>query len=157
MKRAAAGKKAVPTRKATVVCVTSQLQCERIIRAGRSIANISDTELLVVNVSAPDFTRQDGEALEYLFRISKENDARMTVLYSDESLKTLTDFIKKSGAVNVVTGMPQQGTSVLYKMWDKLGNVSFFTVDANGSFANMSRKRRAAKPSGDYTPESAGM
>ena len=157
MKRAAAGKKAVPTRKATVVCVTSQFQCERIIRAGRSIANISDTELLVVNVSAPDFTRQDGEALEYLFRISKENDARMTVLYSDESLKTLTDFIKKSGAVNVVTGMPQQGTSVLYKMWDKLGNVSFFTVDADGSFANMSRKRRAAKPSGDYTPESAGM
>ena len=156
MKRAA-GKKAVPVPKATVVCVTSQLQCERIIRAGRSIANLSDTQLLVVNVSAPDFSRQDGEALEHLFRISKENDAQMTVLYSDEAFKTLIDYIKKNNAVNVVTGMPQQGTSGLYKMWDKLGSVSFFTVDADGSFANMSRRRKAAKPAGEYTPESAGM
>ena len=153
MKRTAAEKKNTPVRKSTVVCVTSQLQCERIIRAGRSIANLTDTQLLVVNVSSTDFTSQDGEALEHLFRVSKENDAQMTVLYSNESLKTLTDFIKKSSAVNVVTGMPQQGASVLYKMWDKLGSVSFFTVDADGSFANMSRKRKAAKAS---VPEPAG-
>jgi K+-sensing histidine kinase KdpD len=153
MKRTAAEKKSTPVRKSTVVCVTSQLQCERIIRAGRSIANLTDTQLLVVNVSSTDFTSQDGEALEHLFRVSKENDAQMTVLYSNESLKTLTDFIKKSSAVNVVTGMPQQGASVLYKMWDKLGSVSFFTVDADGSFANMSRKRKAAKAS---VPEPAG-
>ena len=153
MKRTAAGKKNAPVQKSTVVCVTSQLQCERLIRAGRSIANLSDTQLLVVNVSAPDFTRQDGEALEYLFRISKEHEAQMTVLYSDEAFKTLIDYIKKNAAVNVVTGMPQQGVSGLYKMWEKLKGTSFFTVDADGSFVNMSRSRKAMKES---APESAG-
>lgn len=153
MKRTAAGKKNAPVQKSTVVCVTSQLQCERLIRAGRSIANLSDTQLLVVNVSAPDFTRQDGEALEYLFRISKEHEAQMTVLYSDEAFKTLIDYIKKNTAVNVVTGMPQQGVSGLYKMWEKLKGVSFFTVDEDGNFVNMSRNRKAIKES---MPESAG-
>ena len=155
MKRTAV-KKSEPVSKTTVACVTSQLQCERIIRAGRFVADISGTELLIVNVSPLDFTRQDGEALEHLFRVSKENNAQMTVLYSDEALKTLTDFIKKSTAVNVVTGLPQQGESVLYKMWDKLGSVSFFTVAEDGSFSNMSRKRKASRASERYH-ESAGM
>ena len=141
--------------KTTVVCVTNQFQCERIIRAGRSIANISDTELLVVNVSPLDFARQNGEALEHLFRVSKENNAQMSVLYSDEALKTLTNFIKKSHAVNVVTGMPQQDNSVLVKMWEKLGGVSFFTVDEKGNFVNMNARRKKYSKSSELAQETA--
>ena len=59
MKRATVGKDS-EDRKATVVCVTDQFQCERIIRAGRSIANLSDTSLLVVSVSPIDATSQRG-------------------------------------------------------------------------------------------------
>ena len=124
-------------RKATVACVTDQFQCERIIRAGRSIANLTDTSLLVINVSPIDSTAQSGEAIEHLFRISQQNDAEMSVFYSDKVLKVLTTFIKKNHAVNVVTGMPQQQNSVLSKMWEKLGGVSFFTVDESGEFVHV--------------------
>lgn len=138
MKRAAVGKSG-EEHKATVVCVTNQFQCERIIRAGRSIANLSDTALLVVSVSPMDMTAQSGEAIEHLFRVSQENDAEMSVFYSDKVLKTLTTFIKKKHTVNVVTGMPQQGNSILPKMWEKLGGVSFFTVDEKGEFVNITQ------------------
>lgn len=127
-------------RKATVACVTDQFQCERIIRAGRSIANLTDTSLLVINVSPIDSTAQSGEAIEHLFRISQQNDAEMSVFYSDKALKVLTTFIKKNHAVNVVTGMPQQQNSVLSKMWSKLGGVSFFTVDESGEFVHVPLK-----------------
>ena len=127
-------------RKATVACVTDQFQCERIIRAGRSIANLTDTSLLVINLSPIDSTAQSGEAIEHLFRISQQNDAEMSVFYSEKTLKVLTTFIKKNHAVNVVTGMPQQQNSVLSKMWSKLGGVSFFTVDASGEFVHVPLK-----------------
>ena len=82
-------------RKATVACVTDQFQCERIIRAGRSIANLTDTSLLVINVSPIDSTAQSGEAIEHLFRISQQNDAEMSVFYSEKTLKVLTTLIYK--------------------------------------------------------------
>lgn len=150
MKHMATEKNVGGVRKVTMVCVTNQFQCERIIRAGRSIANLSDTELMVVNVSPLDFARQNGEALEHLFRVSRENDAHMSVLYSNEPLKTLMNFIKKNHTVNVVTGMPQQGNSVLVKMWEKLGGVSFFTVNEDGKLVNMSQNLKARSKNGAY-------
>ena len=141
MKRAT-GERNSEDRKSTVVCVTDQFQCERIICAGRSIANLSDTSLLVVSVSPMEVTERSGQALEHLFHISQENDAEMSVFYSDKVLKTLTTFIKKKHAVNVVTGMPQQENSILSKMWEKLGGVSFFTVDENGKFVNKTQLKR---------------
>ena len=145
MKRLSSGKNSEPIRKTTVVCVTNQFQCERIIRAGRSIAGISDTVLLVVNVSPLDFTHQSSDALEHLFQVSKENGAQMSVLYSEESMKTLISFIRKNHAVNVVTGMPQSRNSILVKMWEKLKEVSFFTVDEDGKFVNMSQQYARGK------------
>jgi len=96
----------------------------------------------VVSVSPIEPTDRSGEALEHLFRVSQENEAEMSVFYSDKVLKTLTTFIKKKHAVNVVTGMPQQENSILSKMWEKLGGVSFFTVDENGEFVNITQLKR---------------
>lgn len=85
-----------PTKRHTVVCVTNQFHCERLIRAGRLIAELSKTSLLVINVSSPDLSENDAKALEYLFQVSKENGAQMTVLYSDEPMRQLTKFIKEN-------------------------------------------------------------
>lgn len=127
-------------RKATIVCVTNQFQCERIIKAGRVIANISNTELLVVNVSPTDFKKQNVEAIQFLFNISKENDAEMSVFYSDEPLKALVSFIKQNRAVNVVTGMPQVENSLLNAVWNKFTHISFFTVNEDGGFSDITRR-----------------
>ena len=41
----------------TVVCITDQFHCEKLIHAGRLIAELSKTALAVVNVSKPDLSQ----------------------------------------------------------------------------------------------------
>ncbi len=126
-----------PENKTTIVCVTNQFSCERLIRAGRVIANISGTELLVVHVTHPTFAGTDGEAMQHLFDVSKENGADMSILYYDDPAKALIRFLKQNRAVNVVTGMPQARNSVLQALWNKFTHISFFTVDSEGGFSSL--------------------
>lgn len=118
-----------PTKRHTVVCVTNQFHCERLIRAGRLIADLSKTSLLVINVSSPNLSENDAKALEYLFQVSKENGAEMTVLYSDEPMRQLAKFIKENKAVNVVTGVAAQQNSPLPSLWRKFTSAHFFYCD----------------------------
>ena len=122
--------------RSTVVCVTNHLSCERLIRAGRLIADLSKTPLLVINVSSPDLSEQDAKALEYLFTVSKDNGAQMTVLYENDPMTHLTRFIKEHRAANVVTGMAGQTRSPLPDLWRQLQNIQFFTVTEDGSFSH---------------------
>ena len=119
----------------TIVCVTNQLSCERLIRAGKLIADLSKTGLLVINVSSPDLSEQDATALEYLFTVSKDNGAEMTVLYGDEPMLKLTQFIKENRAANVVTGIAGQRKSPLPELWRQFQNTQFFTVTEDGSYS----------------------
>ena len=117
----------------TLVLVTNQFQCERIIRAGKRIANITGTQLMVFSVQNPDYD-PTPQAMEYLFRVSKEYDAVMNVLYSQSPEKALVEYIKDEKPDNILTGMPQKKGSVLHKLWKKFPHITFFTVDEKGSF-----------------------
>lgn len=119
-------------KRSTVVCVTDQYSCERLIKAGRTLADISGTRLLVINVSNPDLSKCDTTALEALFSASKEYGAVMNVYYSLDPLKTIGSCIKSEKAANVITGMPQNSNSILSKLWGKFTSVNFFTVDNKG-------------------------
>ena len=119
----------------TIVCVTNQLSCARLIRAGTLIADLSKTGLLVINVSSPDLSEQDAKALEYLFTVAKDNGAEMTVLYGDEPMLKLTQFIKENRAANVVTGIAGQRKSPLPELWRQFQNTQFFTVTEDGSYS----------------------
>lgn len=132
-----------PTKRHTVVCVTNQFHCERLIRAGRLIADLSKTSLLVINVSSPNLSENDAKALEYLFQVSKENGAEMTVLYSDEPMRQLAKFIKENKAVNVVTGVARPAEFPLPSLWRKFTSAHFFTVTEDGSFS----ERECTRPS----------
>jgi len=116
----------------TVVCVTNQYKCERLIKAGRRVADLTRTTLTVVNVSSPDITPEASKALDHLFNVSKKYNALMTIFYSDEALKTIGEYIKINKAANVITGMPQDKDSVLIKLWQKFTNTKFFTVEEDG-------------------------
>lgn len=116
----------------TVVCVTNQRQCERLIKAGRVIADISRTNLIVISVAPPHPENQDVDALEYLFGISKQNNAVMSIQYSDDPLRCIADFIHDNQAINVVTGMREGENSILPKLWTQFEDTSFFTVTLAG-------------------------
>ncbi len=117
------------TQKTTVVCVTSQLTCERLIRAARRIADLTNTSLLVISVMRENPSQDDLKSLEYLFEISKDFDAQMDVIYNSDAFSTLSKYFKKNSAQNVVTGMPVGENSVLERLWEKYPNICFYAVD----------------------------
>lgn len=118
----------------TLVLVTDQFQCERLIVAGRELAQRTDTQLEVINVANPQ-QPQNPEAIEFLFQVSKENDAVMMVHYSDEPARCIVDLIKEQRPACVVSGMPQQENSLLHKIWTRFQNTGFYTVSEEGELA----------------------
>lgn len=92
-----------------MICVTRQRACERLIKLGKQIVKgYTGAKLYVVHVAKngvnflgnPD----EGEALDYLFQVSKEAGAEMTVLRSDRVVDTLVDFARKNNVSIVIMG-----------------------------------------------------
>ncbi len=117
------------TQKTTVVLVTSQLTCERLIRAARRIADLTSTPLSVVSVMRENPSEDDLKSLEYLFSVSKDFDAQMDIIYNADPFPTLSKYIRQKDAKNVVTGMPVGESSVLERLWEKFPNICFYAVD----------------------------
>jgi K+-sensing histidine kinase KdpD len=95
-------------RRKIMICVTRQKTCERLIKAGQEIAAGRKAQLYVVHVAKTGVNflgnPDEGEALDYLFQISKEAGAEMTVLRSDHVVDTLVDFSKKKKISTLVLG-----------------------------------------------------
>ena len=98
--------------KGVLVCVTRQKTCERLIKEGARLI-VDDEELYVVNVSPHgwsllgeqyDGADQAAEALEYLFEISKNYGAHMTVLRSEDVVKALVNFLSSKQISTVILG-----------------------------------------------------
>lgn len=92
-----------------MICVTRQKACERLIKVGKQmVKGYTGAKLYVVHVARlgenflgnPD----EGEALDYLFQVSKEAGAEMTVLRSNRVVDMLVDFAKKNNVSVVIMG-----------------------------------------------------
>lgn len=125
-------------RSKTIVLVTDQFQCERLIKAGKVLADLTDTELCVFNVQSGKYP-QNPVALEHLYNVSKAGGAVMNIAYGGEPVKQIISFIKHSKASNVVTGCPQNEDSVMYTIWRKFTHIKFFTVDGEGHASEITR------------------
>lgn len=116
----------------TIVLVTNQFQCERLIHAGRALADVTGTEPCVLSVQSSLYP-QNPLALEHLFHVSKQNGAEMHVAYGEDPARQIIHFIKHNKAHTVVSGMPKDERSMLYVIWRKFTHIRFFTVDEEGS------------------------
>lgn len=118
---------------ATLVLVTDQFACERIIKASRLVADLNKTdELLVLNVMKPD-SCANPKALEHLFGVAKEYGALMTIQFSDSVESAIIHCIRENHVVCAVTGQPESANSVLVRLWERLPNVLFYTVGPKGT------------------------
>lgn len=123
--------------KKVMVCVTQQKTCERLIEDGyKEIRNDRD-ELYVVHVVNENETflyeNNDGDALEYLFRISKKVGADLTVIRSKDVTKAMIDFAKDNKITNIVMGTSPEGKgienhSIALKLKKHLPNCEFLIV-----------------------------
>lgn len=90
-----------------LVCVTKQKTCERLIKAASKL-RAKDGNLRVLHVAKNSWNildnTRESEALEYLFKVSKEYNADMTMLRSDNISKTIADFARNNGIDLIVLG-----------------------------------------------------
>lgn len=111
-----------------MVCVTKQKTCEKLIQSGVKIKEEIDGNMFVVHVSplGANFldNSHEGEALDYLFQISKSVGADMTVLKSSNIVESMIEFCKKNNIKTVVLGTPpkkSQEDNIVSKLSKNLG------------------------------------
>ena len=91
-----------------LVCITQQKTCERLIRNAAELRNEYRGNLFVIHVVKNDLNfldnAKEGEALEYLFDISKSAGANLFVLKSDEIPLTIATFAEENKIDCIIMG-----------------------------------------------------
>jgi len=93
-----------------LVCVTQQKTCERLILNAVSLRDevYNNCNLYVIHVAKEGLNFLDnpheGEALQYLFEISKSVGADLSVLKSDNVVKCIADFAKEKNIDCIILG-----------------------------------------------------
>lgn len=125
------------SRQNVLICVTRQRSCERLIRVGYERSKTTGGKPYVIHVVplGENFlgNPKEGEALDYLFHISKQVGAEMTVLRSNEVVDVLSSFSQKHNIGIIILGEPpsSQGKSdIIRKLKNKLSDVEFIIVPA---------------------------
>ncbi|NJD02307.1 MAG: universal stress protein UspA [Ruminiclostridium sp.] len=94
-----------------LVCVTQQKTCERLIRKAAELRDEHKGNLWVIHVIKDSWNILDnsseGEALEYLFGISKSAGANLSVLKSDEIVTTIAEYARENKIDCVILGDSQ--------------------------------------------------
>jgi len=117
-----------------LVCVTGQKTCERLISEGSRLAKELDIDLSVVHVARQGAGLLGGniaeaEALEYLFKISTDHGAGMTVIRSNEIVPTLAAHARKVNAALMVLGSTRSpGKDVTRNMREHMPDMEFKIV-----------------------------
>lgn len=118
-----------------LVCVTQQKTCERLIKKGASICNELNGELFIIHVAMNGVNflgnHKEGEALEYLFGISKSVGADLTVLRSDDIIDTIVKFSKENKITNIIVGEPPDNScdnNIINELDEKLNNVEMYVM-----------------------------
>ncbi len=109
-----------------LVCVTQQKTCERLILSSNEYRTDPESELFVLHVAKNDWNfldnAKEGEALEYLFKISKTAGANMTVIKSDTIADTIAEFAQKNHIGIIVMGASPE-TRHENNFFDELQNI----------------------------------
>lgn len=96
-----------------MVCVTQQKTSERLILNGDNLVQSKNDKLYVIHVVNEKGMfldhENDGEALEYLFKVSKDVGANLTVLRSKDILKAMVQFAKENKINYIVIGATPKG------------------------------------------------
>ncbi|MGD9568503.1 MAG: universal stress protein [Sedimentibacter sp.] len=118
--------------KNVLVCVTQQKTCEKLIRQGAELSKEQSGNLYVLHVVNENdkFLENfsDGDALEYLFRITKDVGAELTVKRSKDVLKTIVEFADEMMITHIVCGNSRSKdntSSFVTKLQKKLPDSEF--------------------------------
>ena len=125
--------------KTVLVCVTGQRDCDRLIKAGRKLADELELSLLVLCIQpASSGIQGNSEELEYLRQTARDSQAEMTVYFNDDAPLMAVSVAKKVGAKHIVTGMPEAPVNGFVELIHKLlPRVPVSMVEKNGKIHNI--------------------
>ena len=126
----------------TIVFVTNQFCCDRIIHAAREVAQKTCTELNIVQILDNEYAL-DPEAIDYLFVQAKQVGATMRLISAPDKMALMRNTIASTDVRHVVTGMPSSNKSVLYGVWKQFPNKNFYVVDAEGGVIDVASNKYA--------------
>lgn len=91
-----------------MVCVTGQKTCQRLIDYGKNLLASEEDRLFVIHVSAAAGhfldTKEEGEALDFLYEKAMEAGASLTVEKADDVIGALARIAEENGITKVVAG-----------------------------------------------------
>jgi hypothetical protein len=120
----------------TITFVTNQYSCDRLIHAAKVVADETNTDLVIVGVLDSEY-ELDPQVIDYLFGLSKKHKATMRLLFSEDKTNVMAEAISHFDCKNIVTGMPKDNKSVLYKLWKMFSTRNFYTVDESGEITEV--------------------
>ena len=127
----------------TVILVTNQRSCDRIIYAAREVADATQTELNIIEVLDSEYPL-NPEAIDYLFMLAKQNNAIMRIVMAEDKLAVIRDTIADYDVTHVITGMPSSNKSVLYDLWKEFPEKQFHVVDQTGEVIEVAKSQFAS-------------
>lgn len=122
-----------------LVCVTRQISCERLIKAGAAIAKQQGMGLNVINVCPEkECANLDPEATEHLYACCKEVGADMDIVFSDNPAMITAAYAMKSDSRIIVTGFPgEKSSGFVASLRALLPKAVISMVDEDGRIYNM--------------------
>ena len=122
-----------------LACVTGQYDCDRIIKSARKFADDCNCELHVLSILKPTHNYTTvSDQIEYLYNVSKESDADMTVLFHNDPPKAVARFTKENNVKRIVTGMHDGGENSFLVMFNRFApNVTITMVDKDNAVYSM--------------------
>lgn len=121
-----------------LICVTRQKACERLIRVGNEIALKKRGRPYVIHVArvGEKFlgNPREGEALDYLFNISKQVGAEMIVQRSNKIVDILVDFVERNDIGVMILGESPENknnNNIIMQLQYKLPDIEFVVVSQN--------------------------
>ncbi len=98
--------------KNVLVCVTQQKTCEKLIQQGAELSKEQTGSLYVLHVVNENdkflYNFSDGDALEYLFKITKNIGAELTVKRSKDVIRTIVDYADEMDITHIVLGSSRE-------------------------------------------------
>lgn len=116
-----------------MVCVTQQKTCERLIQKGNYLKKDENDNLFVIHVVNENDkllnTYSDGDALEYLFGITKVLGAELIIERSKNIINTIVNFAKEKKINVIIIGKSPDKDSVFEeKLRRKLKDVNIIAI-----------------------------
>ncbi len=117
-----------------LVCVTDQLSCERLIRAGAALAQKYGVPVRVLSVLPEGLVSpQTSKVLQSLYDIASSLGAEMTFYFNNEPALTAAVHASQTGAIHLVSGTPGTNSNLFIETIKGLmPELPLSVVDADG-------------------------